>query len=70
MTPTPHEILIHGPTVIEKALLPIGQMSEETAEERNKNFHSYRLDYARKCDGKSCSKDITNRFLYISVPLL
>lgn len=38
MTPTVHKILIHGATVIENALLPIGQLSEEAAEARNKHF--------------------------------
>lgn len=39
-TPAMHKILIHGPTVIENALLPIGQLSEEAAEARNKHFRS------------------------------
>ena len=44
MTQTTHKILIHGAIVIEKALLPIGQLSEEAAEARNtrKYFRLYR----------------------------
>jgi hypothetical protein len=38
ITPTTHKILIHGAIVIENALLPIGQLSEEAAEARNKYF--------------------------------
>ncbi|KAH0820766.1 hypothetical protein GEV33_002025 [Tenebrio molitor] len=32
MTPTMHKILVHGALVIQNALLPIGQLSEEAAE--------------------------------------
>jgi hypothetical protein len=38
MTPPKHKMLIHGAIVIENALLPIGQLSEEAAEARNKYF--------------------------------
>ena len=38
MTPTMHKILVHGAIIIEKALLPMGQLSEEAAEARNKHF--------------------------------
>lgn len=40
MTPTMHKILIHGAIIIKNALLPIGQLSEEAAEARNKHFIS------------------------------
>jgi len=48
MSPTMHKILIHGAVVIKNALLPIGQLSEEAAEARNKHFKSYRQNFARK----------------------
>lgn len=32
-----HKILVHGSKIIEAALLPIGQLSEEAAESRNKD---------------------------------
>lgn len=38
MTPTMHKILIHGGQIISNSLLPIGQLSEEAAEARNKHF--------------------------------
>ncbi|KAK4872089.1 hypothetical protein RN001_016213 [Aquatica leii] len=50
MTPTLHKILFHGSFIIEKALLPIGMMSEEAAEARNKHFRMYRQNYARNSD--------------------
>ena len=42
MTPTMHKISIHGAIVIENALPPIGQLSEEAAEAHNKYFRLYR----------------------------
>lgn len=66
MSPTLHKILIHGPTVIEKALLPIGALSEEAAESRNKHFRQYREKYSRKFCRVQCNLDIMNRLLLTS----
>lgn len=70
MTPTMHKILIHGTTVIKHALLPIGHLSEEAAEARNKHFKSYRQNFARKCSREACNLDVINRLLLTSDPLL
>lgn len=70
MTPTMHKILIHGAVVIKNALLPIGQLSEEAAEARNKHFRAYRQDFARKFSRENCNRDIFNRLLLTSDPLL
>lgn len=70
MTPTLHKILIHGPQVIEKALLPIGQLSEEAAEARNKYIRQYRQNFARKFTRTECNVDILNRLLINSDPLM
>lgn len=70
MTPTMHKILIHGAAVIENALLPIGQLSEEAAEARNKHFRLYRENYARKFSREECNRDVYNRLLLSSDPLL
>ena len=70
MTPTMHKILIHGPIVIENALLPVGQLSEEAAEARNKHFRLYRQNYARKFSRVSCNLDVLNRLLLSSDPVL
>nr|XP_022907706.1 uncharacterized protein LOC111419170 [Onthophagus taurus] len=55
MSPTLHKILIHGPTVLEKALLPIGALSEEAAESRNKHFRQYREKYHVNFAGSSAT---------------
>lgn len=70
MTPTMHKILVHGAAIIKHALLPIGQLSEEAAEARNKHFRAYRQNYARKFSRENCNRDIFNRLLLTSDPLL
>ncbi|XP_045509227.1 uncharacterized protein LOC123704774 [Colias croceus] len=70
MTPTMHKILIHGASIIQKALLPIGQLSEEAAEARNKHFRSYRQNFSRKFSREVCNLDIYQRLLLTSDPLL
>lgn len=70
MTPKMHKILIHGSEVIEKALLPIGQLSEEAAEARNKYFRLYRQNVAGKFSRQSCNMDVLNRLLLSSDPFL
>lgn len=70
MSPTMHKILIHGKTIINNALLPIGQLSEEASEARNKHFRLYRLNYSRKFSRKACNMDVINRLLLSSDPII
>lgn len=70
MSPTVHKILMHGATVISYSILPIGQLSEEAAEARNKHFRLYRQNFSRKFDRVKCNRDILNRLLLTSDPLL
>ena len=70
MTPTMHKILRHGATIIDQAILPIGQLSEEAAEARNKHFRDYRQNFSRKFSREICNRDIINRLLLSSDPLL
>lgn len=70
MSPTLHKILIHAPSVVSFALLPIGQLSEEAAEARNKHFRQYRQDYSRKFSRIDCNRDVLNRLLLTSDPFL
>lgn len=69
MTPTMHKILIHGPMIIEHALVPIGLLSEEAAEARNKHIRLFRQDFGRKFSRKECMTDVLNRLLLTSDPL-
>lgn len=70
MSPTVHKILIHAPSVIKHALLPIGQLSEEASEARNKHFRQYREHFSRKFSRTECLEDIINRLLLTSDPYI
>lgn len=43
-----HKIFIHGAEIVESAMLPIGQLSEEAQESRNKDLKQYRRSHTRK----------------------
>lgn len=70
MPTTVHKYLIHGNEIISKALLPIGQLSEEAQEARNKDFKNYREHHSRKNSRKNTNQDIFNLFLLSSDPVL
>ena len=70
MTPTTHKILIHGATVIRNSILPIGELSEEAQEARNKDFRKFRESFSRKMDRKSTNEDILNMLLISSDPVI
>lgn len=63
MSPTIRKIIEYGATVIEHALLPIGQLSEEAAKARNKHFRMYRQNFTRKFSRETCNRDVLNKFL-------
>lgn len=68
MTPTVHKVLVHGPVIVQHALLPIGTLSEEAAEARNKHFRQFRERYSRKFSREQCNLDVLNRLLLTSDP--
>lgn len=70
MPPTLHKFFIHGADIISSALLPIGQLTEEAQEARNKDFKQYREQYSRKCSREKSNEDIFNLFLLSSDPIL
>lgn len=70
MPPTLHKYLIYGPEIISSAFLPIGQLTEEAQEARNKDFKRYRENYSRKCSQDKTNADIFHYFLLISDPVI
>lgn len=70
MTPTVHKILIHGPEIVNNALLPIGMLSEEAQEARNKDFKTYREYFSRKTSRVDNITDIFNRLFISSDPVM
>jgi hypothetical protein len=66
-----HKVLVHGAAIIESfGLIPIGQLSEEAAEARNKDFRRYRQHHSRKYNRKATNEDILNNLLTSSDPLI
>lgn len=65
-----HKILIHGAQVINHFTVPIGQLSEEAQESRNKDLKRYRRDHTRKCSRTILNLDLIRRLLVSSDPLI
>lgn len=66
-----HKVLIHGESVIRHySLLPLGQLSEDAQESRNKDYKRFRLHHARKCSRIATNEDVLHTLLYTSDPLI
>lgn len=65
-----HKILIHGADIIQNAALPIGMMSEEALESRNKDFRFIREHHTRKMSREKTIEDLFNYLLLSSDPLI
>lgn len=64
-----HKVLAHGAAIIENlGVVPIGKLSEEAAEARNKDFRRYREHHSRKFCRKATNEDIINNLLISSDP--
>lgn len=70
MPATVHKILIHGAIIIKEAILPIGQLSEEAQESRNKDLKKFRESNTRKNCRVLGNQDLLNRLLITSDPLI
>ncbi|XP_018797861.1 PREDICTED: uncharacterized protein LOC108974460 [Bactrocera latifrons] len=68
MPVTVHKVLMHGKDIMDAAVLPIGMLSEEAEEARNKDYRKYRLMFSRKCD--RISTDVFNILLITSDPYI
>jgi len=65
-----HKILIHGTQIVENAILPIGLLSEEAQEARNKDMKRFRENNTRKISRKHTMEDLFNNLLISSDPLI
>lgn len=70
MSTTMHKILMHSSTVIKSCILPIGMLSEEAQEARNKDIRKYRENFARKCSRKRNMEDVMKRLSVSSDPYI
>lgn len=65
-----HKILFHGKDIIASCILPIGQLSEEAQESRNKDVRNYRELYTRKTSRIETNTDLLHRLLISSDPYI
>lgn len=66
-----HKILIHGAKIIDNfGLVPIGLLSEESQESRNKDLKHYRKFNTRKCSRVDTNCDLIHKLLISSDPYI
>lgn len=65
-----HKILVHGADIIRSLSVPIGQLSEEAQEARNKEFKRFREDHTRKCSRIDSNMDLLHILLISSNPYI
>lgn len=68
MPATLHKILIHGPSIIENSILPVGMLAEEASEARNKHYKNYREFHSRGHSRKATMEDMYLRAMDTSDP--
>lgn len=71
MSSTVHKVLLHGSDIInQNKIVPIGKLSEEASEARNKDFRRFREHHSRKKSRVNSNEDILNFLLLSSDPLI
>lgn len=70
MPATLHKVLVHGHDIIKHCIIPIGQLSEEAQESRNKDYRNYRERFTRKISRLHTNTDLINRLLITSDPII
>lgn len=70
MPVTVHKILLHSGEVIKSSLLPIGQLSEEAQEARNKDCRRFREHNTQKQSRVATNRDLLNMLLITSDPVV
>ncbi|KAL4088601.1 hypothetical protein QTP88_015577 [Uroleucon formosanum] len=65
-----HKVLLHGAAVIRFAPLPIGKLSEEAQESRNKEYKVYREHHTRKNSRFNTNEDLMHALLFTSDPYI
>lgn len=65
-----HKILFHGSQIVQHFLIPVGQLSEEAQESRNKDVRNFREDHTRKASRSMTNTDLFHRMLESSDPLV
>ena len=67
---TVHKILVHASEIIKNYIVPIGQLSEEAQEARNKDCRRYREHNTKKNSRIATNKDLIRMLLISSDPVI
>lgn len=70
MTPTVHKVLRHGDIIIAFHILPLGELTEEAQEARNRDFRNVQQFHSRKSSREFQNEDIFVNLLLSSDPVL
>lgn len=70
MPATVHKILVHGAAIIKSSIIPIGQMSEEASEAKNKEIRRARLGHTLKTSRYRTNYDLIKHLLVSSDPFI
>lgn len=70
MTPTIHRVLAHGKEIIENSMLPLGELTEEAQEARNRDVKKIRLFNTRKSSKIAQNMDLMEYLLISSDPAI
>lgn len=70
LTPTVHKVLCHGQFIMENNILPLGELTEEAQEARNRDFKNIQFFHTRKCSRLLQNKDLFNNLLLSSDPAI
>lgn len=70
MPVTVHKLLTHSTEIIRKCIVPIGMLSEEAQECRNKDLRRFREHNTRKCSRLDTNTDLARMLLLTSDPLI
>ncbi|XP_072375997.1 uncharacterized protein [Diabrotica undecimpunctata] len=70
MPVTVHKILVHGADIIKNSLIPVGQMSEEASEAKNKEIRRVRLGHTMKISRQRSNYDLIKYLLISSDPYI
>lgn len=65
-----HKLLVHGASIISASILPIGLLSEEAQETRNKDCRDIREYHTRKISRIATNEDLFKRLLLSSDPVI
>ena len=70
LSPTVHKLLLHSSNIMRTAALPLGMLSEEAQETRNKCIRKFREHHSRKFSRIVNIEDVFKRLLLTSDPVI